>query len=101
MRRKVLTSVKSAISYAQGQGWCAQNVARGAKVATDKRREKRGPLRAGVDFPSKAQVKALLDHVSDDRRAYLLVLCFTAMRIGEIRGLRWGDVDLGKGVIHV
>jgi integrase len=33
MRRKVLTSVKSAISYAQGQGWCAQNVARAAKVA--------------------------------------------------------------------
>ena len=34
MRRKVLTSVKSAISYAQGQGWCAQNVARGATPRT-------------------------------------------------------------------
>lgn len=101
MRRKVLTSLKSAVSYAQGQGLVAQNVARAAKVPADKRRESKGPLRPGHDFPSKEQVNALLDHVSSDRRAYLLVLVFTGLRIGEIRGLRWGDVDLGKGVIHV
>jgi len=101
MRRKVLTSVKSAISYAQGQGWVAQNVARAARVPADRRREDKGPVRAGVDFPDKSQVSALVNHVSPGRRAYLLALCFTGMRIGEIRGLRWSDVDLGKAVIHV
>src|SRR5215510_8885175 len=37
MRRKVLTSVKSMLTFAQSKGWIAQNVARGIKVKSDER----------------------------------------------------------------
>jgi len=101
MRRKVLVSLKSAITCAQREGLVAQNVATPAKVATDKRRACKGPLRPGHDFPSKQEVNALIERTPADRRAFVLMLCFTAMRIGELRGLRWSDVDLAAGVAHI
>jgi len=101
MRRKVLVSLKSTITCAQREGLVAQNVAQAARVPVDKRRASKGPLRAGVDFPSKQEVNALIEHTPDDRRAFVLMLCFTAMRIGELRGLRWSDIDFGAGVAHV
>lgn len=48
------------------------------------------------------QVKRLLEVVKGDRLYPLYVLAVTTgMREGELLGLRWEDVDLGKGVIHV
>src|SRR5262245_39341333 len=35
MRRKVLTSLKSMLTFAQSKGWIAQNVARGIKVKSE------------------------------------------------------------------
>ena len=37
MRRKVLSNLKTILSYAQGQGLVAQNVAREIKLKTDPR----------------------------------------------------------------
>src|SRR5262249_24675455 len=34
-------------------------------------------------------------------RALLLLAAFTGLRSSELRGLRWADVDLKKGEIHV
>lgn len=101
MRRKVLTNLKTAISFAQGEGKVAQNVARGVRLRKEDHRSSGGPLRQGVDFPSKAELKALLDNVSDKERAFVVTMIFTGMRISEIRGLPWRDVDLEKEVIHV
>jgi integrase len=52
------------------------------------------------------ELKAMIDHVSSDRfferwRAFIVTLIFTGMRISELRGLPWRDVDLGEGMIHV
>jgi hypothetical protein len=47
MRRKVLVNLKSMLSFAQGQGFAAQNVARGVKIKADDRRAASGPLREG------------------------------------------------------
>jgi integrase len=44
MRRKVLTNLKTALSFAQGRGLVAQNVARGVRIKAAGR-EARGPLR--------------------------------------------------------
>jgi integrase len=106
MRRKVLTNLKTAISYAQGQGLVAQNVARTVRLKSTDREAARGPLREGTDFPSKAELKALIDRVSTDRafdrwRAFIITAIFTGMRISELRGLPWRDVDLDCGMIHV
>ena len=101
MRRKVLTNLKAAITYAQGQGWVAQNVAKVAGIKSSDRDASAGPLREGVDFPTKKELSALIDQVSDRWRALIVTMIFTGMRISEIRGLIWFDVDLDSGVIHV
>lgn len=100
MRRKVLTNLKTMLTFCQGQGLVAQNVARGVKIKNNDRNDS-GPLREGIDFPSKAEIRALIGNVSDRWRAFLLTTIFTGMRASELRGLRWSDVDVTKGEIHV
>jgi integrase len=100
MRRIVLTSLKTAISYAQSQGLVAQNVARGVKVKSNNR-EERGPLREGVDFPSKAELRTMIETATDRWRPFIITAIFTGMRASELRGLQWINVDIDAGVIHV
>ena len=88
------------LTFAQGQGWVAQNVARGVKLKADKR-SAAAKLKEGVDFPSKAEIRALLDTVSDRWRAFFVVAIFTGLRASELRGLRWADVDLDAGKLTV
>ena len=39
---------------------------------------------------------------SDDRRLHGILLClYTGLRIGELLGLTWDDVDLNRGVIKI
>ena len=100
MRRKVLTSLKTIVTFAQSRGLVAQNVARSIKVSGD-RRTKPGPLREGVDFPSRSELRAIIDTASARWRPLLVTAIFTGMRASELRGLRWSDIDLAAGIIHV
>jgi integrase len=100
MRRKVLTNIKTMLTFCQGQGLVAQNVSLGVRLKADER-QSTGPLREGVDFPSKGEIKALIDNVPDRWRAFLLTAIFTGMRASELRGVRWTDIDLNEAVIHV
>jgi integrase len=93
MRRKVMTSLKSLLSQAQRQGRVTQNVARGVKVKADKR-DSNGPLQEGRDFPTRAELRQLIDESPDKWRPLVVMAIFTGMRISELRGLRWQDVDL-------
>jgi integrase len=93
MRRKVMTSLKSILSHAQRQGRVAQNVARGVSVKAD-RRNHTGPLQAGVDFPTLAELRQLIDGAPDKWRPLIATAIFTGMRVSELLGLRWSDVDL-------
>ncbi len=65
IRRMVLTNLKTMITFCQGQGLVAQNVARGVKIKSDDRRNATGPLREGQAFPSKAEIRELIDKASD------------------------------------
>jgi integrase len=100
MRRKVITNLKTALTFAQGQGLVAQNVARGMKVKSDSR-SKPGKLKAGVDFPTKEEIRALLDNVPERWRAFFVVAIFTGLCASELRGLRWADIDLDAGKLTV
>ena len=100
MRRKILTSMKTLLSFAQKRALVAQNVALPAKIKGADRGE-RGPLREGVDYPSRADLKVLMDTSSSRWRPLLVTAVFTGMRASELRGLPWADVDLDQGVIHV
>jgi integrase len=100
MRRKVITSLKTLLSFAQKQALVAQNVALPVKIKRDDREEK-GPLREGVDYPSRAQMKTLMDKATPRWRPLLVTAMFTGMRASELRGLPWSNVALDEGVIHV
>jgi integrase len=53
------------------------------------------------DFLSKAESKALLKEAEDRWRPLLLLGLRTGLRLGELRGLRWRDVDLDGGRVRV
>jgi integrase len=100
MRRKILVSIKTMLRFAQGRGLVAQNAALAVRIKDDTRGS-RGPLREGVDFPSRAELKLLMEAAPDHWRPFLVTAIFTGMRASELRGLVWNDVDLDAGVIHV
>ena len=71
-------------------------MARGVKIKADKRSAP-AKLKEGIDFPTKAEIRALLDNVSERWRAFFVVAIFTGLRASELRGLRWLDIDLDAG----
>lgn len=101
MRRKILTSLNTALSFARGRGLVAQNVALGVNVRSDDRQKASGPLKAGRDFPSKEELRRLIDNAPPPWRPFIVTAIFTGMRASELRGLRWCDVDLENAALHV
>src|SRR5215831_3705160 len=107
MVRKVMRSLGSIVADAQERGLVAQNVVwnlsrerrSGGEAHTDRRR--RGKLKVGVDIPTPTEISAIIAHLTDRRRPMLLTAIFTGLRSSELRGLRWEDVDLKKGELHV
>jgi integrase len=101
MRRKVLVNFKTILSFAQRQGLVAQNVALPVKIRTDDRAESSGPVREGHDFPTKTEIKMIIESATGRWRPFAITAIFTGMRASELRGLIWANVDLEKGIIHV
>ena len=100
MSRKVLSSLKSLLRDAQRRGSVAQNVALSVKrIDADKRGE--GRVKVGTDIPSTDEIKVIIAAIPDRWRPLLLTAIFTGLRSSELRGLRWQDVDLKAGVLHV
>jgi integrase len=96
LARKVLTSLKSILKVAK-----RPQVAADVSIAADKRRHR---LEAGKDFPTPEEAKRLLTAAAtaDIRpRTVLTVAISTGLRASELRGLRWRDVDLRHGELHV
>lgn len=54
-----------------------------------------------IRFLSEAEAKRLLDAAYDDWGSMMLVALRTGLRVGELRGLRWEDVDLDRGWLTV
>ena len=71
-------------------------MALGIKVRSDDRHRANGPL-----FPTKEELKLLIDRAPDRWWPYIVIAIFTGMRASEIRGLRWCDVDLEDATIRV
>jgi integrase len=106
MVRKVLASLGAILADAQERGLVAQNVVRslrGRRRGKDRHADKRqkGRLKVGIDIPLPDEVRAILVHLEGRWRPMLLTAIFTGLRASELRGLRWTDVDLKRGEIHV
>jgi integrase len=95
LSRKVLTSFKSLL-----------RAAKHAHVADDvsiKRspRDKR-MLEVGRDIPTPNEIKRMIEAAKGGKRyALLLVAALTGLRASELRGLRWKDINLKAGELHV
>ncbi len=107
MVRKVLGSLGSLLADAQERGLVARNIVRDLrgrrKPGKDRKAERRqkGRLKAGVDIPLPAEVKAIVGAVQGRWRPLIVTAIFTGLRASEIRGLRWEDVELDAKRIHV
>jgi integrase len=107
MVRKIRTSFGSLLADAQERGLVARNVVRelssGRRRGKERRAERRqrGKLRVGVDIPTPAEIAAFLAALKGRWRPLLRTAVFTGLRVSELRGLRWSDVDLQRGEIHV
>jgi integrase len=96
LARKVLTSLKSLLKVAKHA-----QVAADVSIGRGKRGEQK--LEVGRDIPTPAEIKRLIEAAANDgkRRALLLTAALTGLRASELRGLRWSDVDLKTGELHV
>jgi len=61
------------------------------------------PKEGTMKILSKEQMEAVLDRFCNSPYQYyaMLIGYYTGMRIGEVYGLTWDDVDLRNGIIHV
>jgi integrase len=107
MIRKILTSLGSMLSDAQERGLVSRNVVRDLgsrrKKGVDRRADRRqkGRLKVGGDIPSREEIRAIVGALHGPWRPILLTAIFTGLRASKLRGLRWTDVDLKQGEIHV
>lgn len=107
MVRRVTVSLGSILADAQERGLVARNVVREmssrrkrGKAAQGERRAKR-KLHVGVDIPTRDEIRAIIGAADDRWRPLLVTAIFTGLRASELRGLRWCDVDLEAGRLHV
>lgn len=99
LARKVLVDLKSILRDAQRRGNVAQNVALGVRIKDDKRG--RHKLVIGVNIPTSEDMRAIIGQLHGRWRPLFLTAIFTGLRASELRGLRWQDVDLKAGELHV
>ena len=91
------------LADAQERGKVIRNVVRDTKRRRRRagRQERGGKLKVGVDIPTPTEIRALLQAAHGRWRAFLMTAVFTGLRASELRGLRWSDVDLRRGELHV
>jgi integrase len=99
MAKKVFITFRAVVSYAQRKGHVAQNVAASAESIEISSRDKH-KLEVGVDIPSREEVSAMIAHAGA-LRPMLTVSAFSGLRVSELRGLRWSDVDFKANTISV
>ena len=105
MIKRVTASLGSILADAQGRGLVVRNAvhelskARSGTKASEKRAKAK--LRVGVDIPTNAETKAILDAASGRYRPLLVTMIFTGIRSSEARGLRWEDIDLTTATVTI
>ena len=104
MVRKARRSLGAVLADAQERGLVAQNVVYSMRNNRRTRRaESNGKLKVGVDIPTPGEIRTIIGHDTAAGRFWplLFTAIFTGLRASELRGLRWFDVDLKRGALHV
>jgi integrase len=62
----------------------------------------KGKLKVGRDIPTLDEVLAIIEAATTPYwKVFLMTSAFTGLRPNEMRALRWANVDLDKGEVHV
>ena len=107
MVRKIRGSLGAILADAQERGLVGQNVVRNLRIRRRRGKEARaakrqkGKLKVGVHIPAPDEVRAIIAQLDGRWRPLFLTAIFTGLRASELRGLRWADIDLKRGEIHV
>jgi integrase len=106
MVKYVVRSLGALLADAQERGLIVRNPVRELRGrrrrGKDGKQERRnGKLKVGTDIPTPDEIKRILAAAAGKWRPLLLTAIFTGLRASELRGLRWADVDLTKGELHV
>jgi integrase len=105
--RKIIISLNSLVADAQERGLVSRNVVRdlraGRKRGKEERAERRqrGKLKVGVDIPTPQEIRAIVGALQGRWRPLLLTAIFTGLRVSELRGLTWANVNLDKRELYV
>jgi integrase len=94
--RKIMVSLRSILSEAVEREWVDHNVGVDVKV-------KRQARALGDDkiIPTKDEIRLIIENAPASHRAMFITAIFTGMRISELRGLTWGNIDFQARVIRV
>lgn len=105
MVKRATISLGSILADAQVRGLVIRNavheISRARSSTKKAERRAKSKLRVGIDIPTNAEIKAIVDAAHGRYRALLITAVFTGMRASELRGLTWSDVDFEAGQIHV
>ena len=103
MVKRATSSLGAILANAMTTGKVARNVVREQSQRRQHRTEKRhdARLQVGVDLPTKDEIRAMLNCAKGRWRPLILTAIFTGLRASELRGLRWGDVDLSEATVTV
>jgi integrase len=93
--RRAVQSLGRIFRFAKGRGLVGTNPVADVKL----RRSKRDKAR--VVIPTKDELRAVITAAAGRWRPLLITAIFTGLRASELRGLRWADVDLKRGVLTV
>jgi integrase len=94
--RATLTPLSRVMAYAVRRGWAATN-----PVKQLDRGERPSPGRRDMRVLQDDEIRRLLAVSSGYRRALLATAVFTGLRLSELLGLVWADIDLENGFVRV
>jgi integrase len=98
--KKTLATLKRILKDARRRGNVAQNAAADVVIRSNGRDKER--LAIGKDVPSRDEIRRIIETAPEGRsRALIMTAAFSGLRASELRGLRWQDVDLKHGALHV
>jgi integrase len=99
MAKRVLGSLAAIVGEAKRRGLVAANHVRDATAIKRSKRENVRP-----EMPSKDELQQIINTANErgERiRTFVLTAIFTGLRGSELRGLKWEDLDLKMGQLHV
>ncbi|MBW2140738.1 MAG: site-specific integrase [Deltaproteobacteria bacterium] len=93
--KKVLVTLGGILKYAVRKKICESNPVREIEKPKSLKRKR-------VDFLNHLEIRALLDHITDQKlRTLVMLAIMSGARQGELFGLKWTDIDWFNCQMHI